>query len=161
MGLYFAESVKGVRRQGRNGTVAPMGAKETVELFLDLTRQRNPRVGDMLHPDVDYTMSLPTIRGKRNVLRALRILGHFGIVYVGALAADGDTVLCERIDRLDVGPIRTYVWVNARFTVRDGKIISWRDYGDPWELFSGLVRAVAGLAIPALDRKPPRQLSGD
>lgn len=136
-----------------------MGAKETVLLFLDLTRQRDPQAADMLHADIDYTMSLPTIRGRRNVLRAMRIVSHFDIVHIGAVAADGDTVLCERIDRLEVGPVEVYVWVNARFTVRNGQIVSWRDYGDPWELFSGVVRALAGLLIPGLGRKPPRQLS--
>ncbi|MGK8505473.1 limonene-1,2-epoxide hydrolase family protein [Nocardia asiatica] len=114
---------------------------------------------EMLHPDVDYTMSLPTIRGRRNVVRAMRILRHFDIVHIGAVAADGDTVLSERIDMLSVGPIRVFVWVNARFTVRDGQILSWRDYGDPWELFSGLVRAVLGLLMPGVTRQPPAPLS--
>lgn len=137
-----------------------MGAKETVELFLDLSQRGDQQAADLLHPDVDLTMSMPTIRGKRNVLRVCRMLKSFTIVHVGSIAADGDIVLSERIDRLSIGPIRVHVWVNARFTVQDGRIISWRDYGDPWDLGSGLVRGVLGLLIPALRPKPPAAIAG-
>lgn len=136
-----------------------MGAKETVAQFLELSRHRDERSAELLHPDVDYTMSLPTIRGKRNVLRFMRAFGNVDIVHIASIAADGDTVLSERIDLLRIGPLRVYLWVNARFTVHDGLIISWRDYGDPWELAIGLFRAVVGILLPGVNRNPPAPLS--
>ncbi|MQY20402.1 limonene-1,2-epoxide hydrolase family protein [Nocardia macrotermitis] len=132
-----------------------MGAKRTAELFLDLMRRRDPAFADLLHPDVEYSMSSPTIRGKRNVLRVMRLFRNVDIVHIDSVAAAGDTVLSERIDRINLGPIHIYVWINARLTIRDGQIVSWRDYSDPWELSTGLLRALAGTIIPALRPQPP------
>ena len=46
------------------------------------------------------------------------------------LAADGDTVLTERIDEITANGITAPVPVMGTFEVRDGRIVQWRDYFD-------------------------------
>ena len=46
------------------------------------------------------------------------------------LAADGDTVLTERVDVITANGITAPVPVMGTFEVRDGRIAAWRDYFD-------------------------------
>ena len=46
------------------------------------------------------------------------------------LAADGDTVLTERVDEITANGITAPVPVMGTFEVRDGRIVQWRDYFD-------------------------------
>jgi len=46
------------------------------------------------------------------------------------LAADGDTVLTERVDEVTANGITAPVPVMGTFEVRDGRIVEWRDYFD-------------------------------
>ena len=46
------------------------------------------------------------------------------------IAANGDVVLTERLDRIDTPSGRQAVPVMGTFVVRDGKIRHWRDYFD-------------------------------
>ncbi|HLZ72566.1 MAG TPA: limonene-1,2-epoxide hydrolase family protein [Dehalococcoidia bacterium] len=46
------------------------------------------------------------------------------------IAASGDTVLTERIDRFTLGERRIALPVMGVFELRDGKIAAWRDYFD-------------------------------
>jgi limonene-1,2-epoxide hydrolase len=46
------------------------------------------------------------------------------------LAADGDTVLTERVDEITANGITAPVPVMGTFEVRDGRIVHWRDYFD-------------------------------
>jgi limonene-1,2-epoxide hydrolase len=46
------------------------------------------------------------------------------------LAADGNVVLAERVDRTDAGGKHVDLPVVGVFEVRDGKIAAWRDYFD-------------------------------
>jgi len=46
------------------------------------------------------------------------------------LAADGDTVLTERVDEVTANGVTAPVPVMGTFEVRDGRIVRWRDYFD-------------------------------
>jgi len=46
------------------------------------------------------------------------------------LAADGNTVLTERVDVVTANGIAAPVPVMGTFEVRDGRIVAWRDYFD-------------------------------
>lgn len=46
------------------------------------------------------------------------------------IAADGDTVLTERIDFITANGVTAPVPVMGTFDVRDGQIVAWRDYFD-------------------------------
>jgi limonene-1,2-epoxide hydrolase len=46
------------------------------------------------------------------------------------IAADGDTVLTERVDEVTANSITAPVPVMGTFEVRDGRIVQWRDYFD-------------------------------
>ena len=46
------------------------------------------------------------------------------------IAADGDVVLTERVDRFIIGGKTVELPVMGAFEVRDGKIAAWRDYFD-------------------------------
>lgn len=106
--------------------------------------------------DIVYSnVGLPTLRGRRQAGRVLNLLRRsvFGFgVEVKSVAADGGTVLTERVDELRVGPLRARFWVCGRFDVRDGRIVLWRDYFDNLDVLKGLVRGIVALAIPAAQR---------
>lgn len=46
------------------------------------------------------------------------------------IAADGDIVFAERVDRTDAGEKHVDLPVVGVFELRDGKIVAWRDYFD-------------------------------
>jgi limonene-1,2-epoxide hydrolase len=46
------------------------------------------------------------------------------------LAADGDTVLTERVDEITANGVMAPVPVMGTFEVRYGRIVQWRDYFD-------------------------------
>jgi limonene-1,2-epoxide hydrolase len=114
----------------------------------------------LLSEDVVYTnVSLPTIRGRAQVDRLFRP-GHgkdrFGFrVYFHTIAAAGDTVLTERTDALILGRLEIRLWVYGRFEIVDGRIAVWRDSFDWFDLTVGLVRALAGVFTPSLNRPWP------
>jgi limonene-1,2-epoxide hydrolase len=81
---------------------------------------------------------LPTANGLDEARALLtRFIDGFGLdamlVELVAIAAAGNTVLTERIDRLNAkdGSEIVTVPVSGTFVVRDGKICAWRDYFDP------------------------------
>jgi limonene-1,2-epoxide hydrolase len=53
-----------------------------------------------------------------------------------ALAASGDLVFTERVDRFVMGDRTVELPVAGVFEVRDGKIAAWRDYFD-MQMFTG------------------------
>ena len=71
------------------------------------------------------------------------------------IAADGPTVLTERTDELIMGPVKQRIWVYGRFDVIDGQIVLWRDSFDWLDVLVGLVRGMAGVLIPNLNRPWP------
>jgi limonene-1,2-epoxide hydrolase len=46
------------------------------------------------------------------------------------IAAAGDSVLTERVDRFWYGPIKIELPVMGTFDIKGGKIVAWRDYFD-------------------------------
>jgi limonene-1,2-epoxide hydrolase len=103
-------------------------------------------------------VSLPVVRGRRAIERicrlSLRAGGGFR-VHFHAIAAEGDVVLTERTDALTLGRFEQRFWVMGRFEVRDGRIAVWRDSFDWADLTVGLLRGVAGVVSPGLNRPWP------
>lgn len=113
----------------------------------------------LIHPDIVYVnVGLPKMRGARNVEKVLDLLRRpafgFGVVN-HSVAADGNSVLTERTDRIDIGRFRPQFWVWGRFDVQDGKIILWRDSFDNIDILRSLLRAAAAVVVPALAPRWP------
>lgn len=108
---------------------------------------------ELLHEDVVYqNVSTPAFRGKAKTARALH---SFNKMWTGfhaenhRIAADGNTVLTERTDTIEIGAYSASFWVCGTFEVKDGKIILWRDYFDWANIVAGSIkgagRTLAGL----------------
>lgn len=135
-----------------------------VEAFLAaLTSADLDTAGALLADDVVYTnVGLPTVRGRRGVLRVLSPMARRAIgfeLYLHAISASGPVVLTERTDVLTVGPLRMQFWVTGRFDVYDGQITLWRDAFDFLDCTRAFVRALAGAVIPPLRPRPPASVS--
>lgn len=125
---------------------------KVVRAFLDaLERLDVDAAVALLDPDVTYqNVPLPAARGVRAVSRQLGLLQRLsGFEAIDHnVAADGGTVLTERTDVIVVGPVRIAFWVVGTFEVRNGRILSWRDRFDFFDVTRGLVagvlRAVVG-----------------
>jgi limonene-1,2-epoxide hydrolase len=76
-----------------------------------------------MEPAVGKDASLAAIKGLFEMFQAI----DFKMLN---LAADGDTVLTERTDILTVNGVAAPIPVMGAFQVRDGLIVSWRDYFD-------------------------------
>jgi limonene-1,2-epoxide hydrolase len=113
----------------------------------------------LLAEDVVWiNVSLPSVRGRRAVERicraSLRVGGGFR-VHFHAVAGTGDVVLTERTDAITLGRFEQRFWVMGRFEVRDGRIAVWRDAFDWGDLTVGLLRGLAGVVAPRLNRPWP------
>ena len=80
-----------------------------------------------------HNIPMEPITGRANIVAALTGMGG-AMVSKGwdvlALAAEGDTVMTERIDKFDAGGNAVALPVMGVFELRDGRIASWRDYFD-------------------------------
>ncbi len=102
----------------------------------------NPQSSPIIGPDA----MRQTIA--HNVTAAVRIdMALLNVV----VAADGKTVLCERLDAVVFPEGEVPIPVMGIFEVRDGKIAAWRDYFD-----QGLYRQrLAAIAqAPGIDQSP-------
>jgi limonene-1,2-epoxide hydrolase len=138
----------------------PPDAQATVIAFLTaLAASDVEGAGALLAEDVVYAnVGLPTIRGRRGVLRVLGPLaGHRARfeVYLHAVAADGAQVLTERTDVIEFGRLRFQFWVAGRFDVHDGRITLWRDAFDFLDCTRAALRGLLGALVPALRPRPP------
>ncbi len=91
------------------------------------------RVLAMLSDDILYhNIPLPPLHGKDAVSAYLRAAGPFDECRWDVLhiAATGDHVLTERIDRMVVSGQEIILPVMGAFRVRDYHICEWRDYFD-------------------------------
>ena len=118
---------------------------------------------DLVDEQIDYVnVSASRLRGKRTfsaVFQRFYRLAWAGFdVVVTNIAQEGDVVLTERLDTLRLGPVHSQFWVLGRFEVKDGKITVWRDYFDFVNVGLGVLRGLAGAAIPALRPKETHQL---
>lgn len=106
-----------------------------------------------------YTnVGLATLRGADRVRQVAELLSRpgvgFGVRTITA-AADGGTVLTERVDEITLGPLRMRFWVCGKFVVDDGRITLWRDYFDFLDCTRAFIRALAGVVSPSLNRSMP------
>jgi limonene-1,2-epoxide hydrolase len=103
-------------------------------------------------------VTLPTVRGRDRIERICRLGlkrgGHFR-VHFHHVAADGNVVLTERTDALGSGRFEQRFWVYGRFELEDGRIKLWRDSFDWLDILVSLLRGLAGIFAPALNRRWP------
>jgi limonene-1,2-epoxide hydrolase len=91
------------------------------------------RVVAWLHPEVRYhNIPLQPIHGREAVRAYLKSIGAFDWVdwKLLAIAADGDTVLTERIDEFGIGGLHIKLPLMGAFEIKDQLIAGWRDYFD-------------------------------
>lgn len=134
---------------------APRGANaQIVETFLyALADQDFTAIDALLADDVVYqNVGLPTIRGRRRVVKLMRGMeGRMGFeVAVHRNVAEGSTVLNERTDAMVFGPLRLQFWVCGVFEVTDGRITLWRDHFDFFDMLKATARGLLGAVVPAL-----------
>jgi limonene-1,2-epoxide hydrolase len=109
--------------------------------------------GAVLDDNLVYqNVGFPTIRGRTRAMKLFRAMeGRAGFeVKTHRIAVNGSSVLTERTDVLQFGPLRLQFWVCGVFEVHNGRITLWRDYFDMWNFTKALVRGVIGVAVPAL-----------
>jgi limonene-1,2-epoxide hydrolase len=113
----------------------------------------------MLADDVRWiNVSLPTVKGRSRVGWLLRPLFRHGMrfrVHLHAIAVDGDAILTERSDAIGFGRFEQRFWVYGRFAVTGGQITLWRDSFDWLDVTLSVLRGVAGMLVPALNRPWP------
>ena len=104
---------------------------------------------------VYQNVGFPTIHGRARAVKLFRAMeGRLGFeVKIHRIAVNGSSVLTERTDVLQVGPLRLQFWVCGVFEVSDGRITLWRDYFDMWDMTKAFVRGTIGVAVPALRPK--------
>ena len=126
----------------------------TVEVLLSsLQNMDADGAGAVLDDNLVYqNVGFPTIRGRARAMKLFRAMeGRAGFeVKIHRIAVNGSSVLTERTDVLQFGPLRLQFWVCGVFEVSDGRITLWRDYFDMWNFTKALVRGVIGVAVPAL-----------
>lgn len=107
----------------------------------------------LCHPDVTYqNVPLPPARGKDATGAQLRILSRYCSGFQAIthnIAANGGVVLTERTDVIEIGRFKPAFWVCGTFEVRDGLIVSWKDYFD----YADVTVAVLKAAVKALLRR--------
>ncbi|AXI03110.1 limonene-1,2-epoxide hydrolase family protein [Aquirhabdus parva] len=131
-------------------TVSP---EEIVTSFLHaLEEQDHDRIAALLAPNLRYTnVSLPTIKGGRVVSNLFkRLLGKkTGFqVQIHRIATNGNVVMTERTDVIEVGPLHVAFWVCGTFRVEQGQIVLWRDYFDWFNIAKGTLRGVVAVPLP-------------
>ncbi|MET0897830.1 MAG: limonene-1,2-epoxide hydrolase family protein [Mycobacterium sp.] len=129
-----------------------------VEKFLYSLRDKDLETADSLLADnlVYQNVGFPTIRGRERAMKLFAGMKgpSFGFdVKIHRTAGDGVTVLNERSDALIFGPVRLNFWVCGVFEVHDGRITLWRDYFDNLDFAKALVRGLAAVVVPSLQRK--------
>ena len=146
--------------EARTAATAGTDPQTVVETFLvALTKNDFDTAGALVTDDVVWiNVGLPTIRGRRGLIKAMAPLAKFGDcfeVYLHRIGTDDGSVLTERTDVLNFGPVRLQFWVWGRFDVVDGRIALWRDSFDLVDMTRALVRGLLGAVIPALRPKAP------
>ena len=130
----------------------------TVEKFLNSLRDKDlDTAGSLLADNLVYqNVGFPTIRGRHRTMKLFAGMQRPSFrfdVKVHRTASDVDTVLNERTDVLVIGPVRLVFWVCGVFEVHDGRITLWRDYFDNFDVAKAVVRGIAAVVVPSLQRK--------
>ncbi|CAN5219484.1 limonene-1,2-epoxide hydrolase family protein [soil metagenome] len=129
-----------------------------VEKFLYSLRDKDLTTADSLLDDnlVYQNVGFPTIRGRERAMKLFAGMQRpsFGFdVKIHRTAGEGATVLNERSDALIIGPVRLNFWVCGVFEVHDGRITLWRDYFDNLDFAKAVVRGLAAVVVPSLQRE--------
>lgn len=144
-----------------NGNVTTPRAAQVVTRFLEALEDSDVDTAvSLLNEDAVWiNVSLPTIRGRRAIERAcrgsLRVPGAGFRVHFHNVVAEGDVVLTERTDAIRLGRFEQRFWVYGRFELVDGRISVWRDSFDWADITVSLVRGLAGVVLPQLNRRWP------
>jgi limonene-1,2-epoxide hydrolase len=151
--------------EGRTGhDRSPLGLVEPEAVVVDfltaLTRFDLDTALALVTEDIEYiNVSLPTVHGRATLERLARPLfrpGRMGFnVHFNHVAAEGDVVLTDRVDEINLRRFAARFWVYGRFVVRDGKIAVWRDSFDWLDVTIGNLRGLLGLVAPSLNRRFP------
>jgi limonene-1,2-epoxide hydrolase len=108
--------------------------ERTVREFCDIWEQHDyDRFAQVLAPDVVFHMiPLEPVRGLEGLVEECKKLDGLGTVRIkiANLASAGNVVFTERVDALETPERIGELPVTGVFEVRDGKIVSWRDYFD-------------------------------
>lgn len=110
-----------------------MGAEETVRAFVEAwNRLDEETIYGLMADDILYhNIPLDPVRGREAVRSYLASWpvdeAEWELLNI---AANGNVVLTERIDRFRRGDDRIVIPVMGAFEVADGKITHWRDYFD-------------------------------
>ena len=144
----------------QNGTGTSANARLVVDFLEALADADVERAMDLLSEDAVWiNVSLPAVRGRRQIERLMRLgydrLGARFRVHFHHVAADGGVVITERTDAIGIGRVEQRFWVYGRFEVRDGRIAVWRDSFDWADYGMSIVRGLAGMASPRLNRRWP------
>jgi limonene-1,2-epoxide hydrolase len=129
-----------------------------VEKFLYSLRDKDLTTSDSLLADnlVYQNVGFPTIRGRERTMKLFAGMQRPGFgfdVKIHRTAGEGATVLNERSDALILGPVRLNFWVCGVFEVQDGRITLWRDYFDSLDFVKAIVRGLAAVVVPSLQKK--------
>jgi limonene-1,2-epoxide hydrolase len=106
-----------------------------VQRFCDAFSRRDPdEILEFFTDDAVYhNIPMPAMTGKpaiRNVLDMFLKPAQSAEFAMLHIAADGDVVHTERIDRFDIAGKKIELPVAGVFEIKDGKIAAWRDYFD-------------------------------
>lgn len=125
-----------------------------VETFLFALQDGDFDTADSLMADhiAWQNVGFPTIRGRERISRIFRCgQGRMRFeVKVHRVAAEGDTVLTERTDVLEFGPVRIQFWVCGVFELHAGRVTLWRDYFDTLDFLRATARGLLAVPFPAL-----------
>ena len=108
---------------------------QLIERFCQAFKKRDADeiLGFFTDDAVYHNMPMPPVRGKaaiRNVLEMFLKPAWSVEFVILNIAASGDVVLTERVDKFDMGGRNVELPVAGAFEVKEGKIAAWRDYFD-------------------------------
>jgi limonene-1,2-epoxide hydrolase len=137
----------------RDTTAHRSAAIGVVEDFLMALEQFDTeRAIALLHPEVEYqNVPFPPARGRQAVARQLQGFDRYFTGFEARthhIAAEGDVVLTERTDVLELGRLRASFWVCGTFELEDGLIRVWRDRFDFADISIGFLRGAVRALLP-------------
>ncbi len=108
---------------------------EIVRRFCQAFSRRDPDeiLGYMTEDAVYHNMPMPPVQGKaaiRSVLDMFLKPSESVDFLILNIAASGNVVLTERLDKFAMGGRNVELPVAGVFELKDGKIAAWRDYFD-------------------------------
>lgn len=113
----------------------PSQAETCVRAFLESWKRKDlEEIMSYLAPDAVYhNVPVPPLHGEKAIREVFQyFVDHFdeADLEVLRLAADGPIVFAERIDHFRLEDRKLDLPVTGVFEVRDGKIVTFRDYFD-------------------------------